>query len=163
MGCHKNHLTPWPTQHSSVKDAGEQRDPEPRVGTCYGCTAPWSSWWGVRERGNDMVPWVGESPWLCGLAEGCSVSWVREQTLFRWREGPGRRAPRRLSGSASCTGRGDGIPPVVQVGHSQVPLIWCCILSLLSFQGHFPFNWDHGVIYASYTRLESTIRSKVPI
>lgn len=110
-------------------------------------------WHGSRGGGVPMALWPGR--------RRC-VSWVREQTLFwRW-EGLGRRAP---TGSRA-------VPPVhgkemafllLYQGHSQVPLIWCCILSLLSFQGHFPFNWDHGVIYASYKRLESTIRSKVPI
>lgn len=52
-----------------MKDA-EHRDSEPRAGTGYGGTAFWSSWWSVQEMGNDMVPGVGESPWLCGLEEG---------------------------------------------------------------------------------------------
>lgn len=52
---------------------------------------------------------------LCQLGEGANTVLTVG--------GPGEESTHRFSGSAPCTRKGDGIPPAVPLGHSQVPLI----------------------------------------
>lgn len=87
------------------------------------------------ETGNDMVPWVEESlvaMWpgrrlLWQLSEGANVVLMAERP---WEES--------TQGSPSAPAHGEEMAFLLP--YDWVPLIRCCILSLLSFQGLVPLN-----------------------
>lgn len=75
MGCHKNHVTPTHTTQLYERYWGTERF------WAQGCTAPWSSRWGVRGNGEwhgsmgggvPVAMWPG-SRLLCQLGDGANA------------------------------------------------------------------------------------------